>query len=484
MPPRSSKKENTNKKNEIKRSNSEAQSETSLKDKKNKNTTKHNENDDRPTKHTKYNDAIKDQHDHFQQYIIMSQDNDQMYYCKACKSKGFYDFLAKHLESDLHLNNVSSEKKEVLEAIEAYHQFRSRGKKKKVIQIPKVTIQQLRIKITTWLLKFGIPLSKCEELINLMKGLLKEFGIDAINSLTMSSTTASKIARDCISASFKEEVFNDIQDRPFSLSFDESSDRYGPACLCTNVKYVKNGKIHNRLLSLDQIGETSTGYELHNIVMNSIFKGKENLIKENLIGVCSDKGSNMISKLDKGLTNRINKELPHVLVVHDFSHLFNLVSSYSIKKFPPGPIDLIKAISSHFGYSSLRRFRLRRIQSDMKETDFEPMYQALSYVSHRWMSLLMATERIICLWQSFEIYFDEGKDDTVNPFLNQANYAYLELLMFFLRKINFLIKFFESDSHDYPLIMSKIYDNFLLWALEIYIKKKKFGKSSCGNFDH
>jgi len=54
----------------------------------------------------------------------------------------------------------------------------------------------------------------------------------------------------------------------------------------------------------------------------------------------------MISKFDKGLTNRINKELPHVLVVHDFSHLFNLVSNYSIKKFPPGPIDLIKAVSS------------------------------------------------------------------------------------------------------------------------------------------
>ena len=70
MPPRSSKKENTNKKDEIKSSNSETQRETSLKGKKNKNTKKQNENDDRSTKHTKFNDAIKDQHDHFQQDII------------------------------------------------------------------------------------------------------------------------------------------------------------------------------------------------------------------------------------------------------------------------------------------------------------------------------------------------------------------------------------------------------------------------------
>jgi len=84
--------------------------------------------------------------------------------------------------------------------------------------------------------------------------------------------------------------------------------------------------------------------------MNPIFKGKENLIQENFIGLFSYKGSNMISEKNKGLTNRINQKLPRVLVVHDFSHLFNLVSNYSLKKFPSGPVFLIKAISSHFGY--------------------------------------------------------------------------------------------------------------------------------------
>jgi len=32
------------------------------------------------------------------------------------------------------------------------------------------------------------------------------------------------------------------------------------------------------------------------------------------------------------------------------------------------------------------------------------------------------------------IYFDEEKDDTVNPLLNQDNYAYLELLIFSFAK--------------------------------------------------
>ena len=75
--------------------------------------------------------------------------------------------------------------------------------------------------------------------------------------------------------------------------------------------------------------------------MNPIFKGKENLIQENFIGLFSYKGSK-ISEKNKGLTNRINQKLPRVLVVRSFSDLFNLVSNYSIKKFPSGPVFLIK----------------------------------------------------------------------------------------------------------------------------------------------
>ena len=41
--------------------------------------------------------------------------------------------------------------------------------------------------------------------------------------------------------------------------------------------------------------------------MNSVFKGREEDLKRNLMGICTDKGSNMISPKEKGLTNRIKK---------------------------------------------------------------------------------------------------------------------------------------------------------------------------------
>ena len=106
----------------------------------------------------------------------------------------------------------------------------------------------------------------------------------------------------------------------------------------------KMGEVLNRLLLINFLGETACGAELYSIVMNPIFKGKENII-----GLFSYKGSK-ISEKNKGLTNRINQKLPRVLVVRSFSDLFNLVSNYSIKKFPSGPVFFIKAISGHFRY--------------------------------------------------------------------------------------------------------------------------------------
>ena len=326
----------------------------------------------------------------------------------------------------------------------------------------------MRIKLTTWLLKMGISFNKSEALVDLMKELLDEFGSEGIKSLTLSNTTSSKIARECISATYKEEIFKDIIERPFSLSFDECSDKYGPACLCTHVKYVKQEEICHKLLSLDEIGESATGEELYNIVMNSVFKGREEVLKRNLIGICTDKGSNMISPKEKGLTNRIKKDCPQIIVIHDFSHLFNLVSASAIKKFPSESISLIKQISAHFSRSSLRRAKLKRIQSDLRENDFNQFYQVLTYTPTRWISLMAAAERILLIWKPLQYYFEEEGDIDISLLLEKKNKAYLELLVFFLNKINILIKYFESNAHDYSVILPKLRNNLILWAQFIF----------------
>ena len=116
----------------------------------------------------------------------------------------------------------------------------------------------------------------------------------------------------------------DLEKNLFSLTFDASSDHYGPAYLCIHVRYIKNEKLVTRLFSLAEINGSSTGEALFGILQN-LFSKSERLLSTNLVGVSTDHGSNMCSKKDKGLTNRIIDKYEQVCGTIDLCHCFNNV---------------------------------------------------------------------------------------------------------------------------------------------------------------
>ena len=83
--------------------------------------------------------------------------------------------------------------------------------------------------------------------------------------------------KECISKSFKEEIFADMSQVPLSLSFDESASKAGPTYLCTYVRYLKDGDFSDKLLSLNEIREGSTSLDLYNIIMTEVFMKKRRL---------------------------------------------------------------------------------------------------------------------------------------------------------------------------------------------------------------
>jgi len=124
----------------------------------------------------------------------------------------------------------------------------------------------------------------------------------------MCKTTATQISKESICKKNKDQIYQDLKSHYFGLMFDESSDQFGPALLCTHVRYIKDSEFQIKLLSVNEIGAEATGEALEKIAMEEIFpKEKELLIKENLIGICSDKGPNMLSSKEKSLTNRLVK---------------------------------------------------------------------------------------------------------------------------------------------------------------------------------
>ena len=50
--------------------------------------------------------------------------------------------------------------------------------------------------------------------------------------------------------------------------------------------------------------------------------------------MASDQGSNFISGGEKGLAERLKKDFPHLFVIQDYAHIFNLVVGQALSIFP------------------------------------------------------------------------------------------------------------------------------------------------------
>jgi len=80
-----------------------------------------------------------------------------------------------------------------------------------------------------------------------------------------------------------------------------------------------------------QIAESQTGEKICKILGDFLFSSQEvHLRRRNLMGIATDGGRNMINSKGSGATNRLQVELPYILVVHDLCHAFFLVLKISI----------------------------------------------------------------------------------------------------------------------------------------------------------
>ena len=298
-----------------------------------------------------------------------------------------------------------------------------------------------------------------------MKKQVSKYGEEAVKQVTLSDKTAATIARETLCRTVKERLFQDMQSNLFSLSFDGGSDGYGPSYLCTHVRFIKDGQYHHRLLALNEIGKSYTGEALFAIVENIFDGSKSDLLKRNLVGVCTDEGSNM-SGSEKGLASRLKDKYPQIIVANDFSHCFNVITKHALEKYCKESISLVTRMCAYFSKSSLRRAKFREIQEIFTEGLNVDVLNVLSYVETRWTSLFNSINRILVLWESLENYFSEFQEDS--PPLTTKNRLYLELLSCLLQRLNSHIEFFENNNRDYSTFIGKLSESRILGSAECH----------------
>ena len=179
-----------------------------------------------------------------------------------------------------------------------------------------------------------------------------------------------------------------------------------------------------------------------------MFSGLEGQIRRrNLIGIATDGSSNMISKKDKGVTNRFQQDLPYLLVTHDFCHCFNLILQSCIDKFPTKYVKMVKQIVSVFSQSPQKTAILKRlIRNDPERRNkIEGMKK---YVKNRWTSFQDCLERILQLIEPLRQFFSEEGDSNQSTYLQKNDVLMLRLLFCFMNKLNYYIKLFHEDNLD------------------------------------
>jgi hypothetical protein len=206
------------------------------------------------------------------------------------------------------------------------------------------------------------------------------------------------------------------------------------------MRYLPNDtavKCCTKLVGLLEMGESFTGQELYEKIDNYLFSGKDGeLRKRNLMGISSDHASSMISKGEKGATNRFTRDLPHLVVVHDYCHALNLALKDCLNNFPRQYIHIVEQISTHFSHSLKRAARLKMlIQKPAENTEKDSKILAIkNYIPTRWTSFSECLERILELQKPLIKYFEEYGKAAEKQYLTESNLLFLKLLSFFRKE--------------------------------------------------
>ena len=122
-----------------------------------------------------------------------------------------------------------------------------------------------------------------------------------------------------------------------------------------------------------------------------------------------------MSGTEKGLSTRIKNKFPQIVIANNLSHCLNLVMKSALEKYDQKSISLVVKLCAYFSRSPLRRAKFREIQKSFNEGMTADILNVLSYVETRWASLLRSIKRVLMLWESLEVYFNEAKEEYSPP---------------------------------------------------------------------
>jgi len=243
-----------------------------------------------------------------------------------------------------------------------------------------------RYEISSFILKPGLPISLSESLSSLINTLAEKLTLDNLRTF-QTTRYYTLIFNNSICESLQQSYLGILSNEKYSLAIDTANSQGNEEYLAINARYFATEDsltTSTTFLGLLPLKASFSGETIFTILNNFLFTGDEGYArKKNLLGISTDGASNMISKGAAGVTNRMSNDLPHLVVLHDLCHAFNLVIKNCPNTFPKVYRDNIANISSIFAHSAKKSAKFK----ELLKGKGEHILAIKRFVPTRWKSL-------------------------------------------------------------------------------------------------
>ena len=213
--------------------------------------------------------------------------------------------------------------------------------------------------------------------------------------------------QEAIAAAVDEDLDQDLaQSEFYSLLIDESTDIAADHNLVMYMRYVRNGEVQSRFLSLIEL-PGGTAPEIVDVVLKVFTSRRISL--EKLCGIATDGASVMIG-CRTGVTTQIKGRNPFILSIHCIAHRLALASGQAADAVPYiKEYQLyVNNIYRYFHYSTKHAAKLKEIQSVLQsaERKFHQVFHT------RWLSFEGAVDAIaVSIDPLFTLLIEDSASD-------------------------------------------------------------------------
>ena len=342
--------------------------------------------------------------------VIKEKASSGNFFCHICPEKPLIQqkSVYRHiLESAKHENSIPEKDAEKHEEMSKLIRERVDKNKMKRVKTLEQTDQGKKsyLKFIGFCQKLNLSFQQISELGKYIKEMVSNGELAFLNNYSFDREEISLVAR-CFGKILLEELKNDLEESPFSLSLDNSTIARINICalkVCylkqfEDEKGFKRTHIQNKILGIKYLKESTTAKTLFETTQQKLFDLSEE-VKANFVGFVHDHASSL-SGPQNGLGQLMKENLHHpFLDLKDPCHSLNLVLSNSFENLPSEMTKFVEDIHNHFS-SPQRVAYLNNLQKgkNMKVLNLK------HYAKTRWLSLGQSLTRLLEIWESLIDY--------------------------------------------------------------------------------